>query len=151
MIRRPRRSTRTDTLFPYATLFRSDAPEGQSTDGDEDPPSSSSETTLAEEPATTATTESTEVTDQPDVEDDGGQAVVDDEQQADAPVGGDEDDEETVTTTEALTVSTPSAVLVEGDGTERAESPQTSTPVVTQSVEHPGTRHEPRHTGKEAQ
>src|SRR3546814_8777738 len=38
-----------------------DAPECQSTDGDEDPPSSSSETTLAEEPATTATTESTQV------------------------------------------------------------------------------------------
>src|SRR3546814_6059540 len=26
MIRRPRRSTRTDTLFPYTTLFRSPAP-----------------------------------------------------------------------------------------------------------------------------
>src|SRR3546814_2451697 len=26
MIRRPPRSTRTDTLFPYTTLFRSDAP-----------------------------------------------------------------------------------------------------------------------------
>src|SRR3546814_12673152 len=30
MIRRPPRSTRTDTLFPYTTLFRSDAvPEGR--------------------------------------------------------------------------------------------------------------------------
>src|SRR3546814_1942580 len=28
MIRRPPRSTRTDTLFPYTTLFRSDAAEG---------------------------------------------------------------------------------------------------------------------------
>src|SRR3546814_16538067 len=28
MIRRPPRSTRTDTLFPYATLFRSDRPAG---------------------------------------------------------------------------------------------------------------------------
>src|SRR3546814_17552226 len=28
MIRRPPRSTRTDTLFPYTTLFRSSAPEG---------------------------------------------------------------------------------------------------------------------------
>src|SRR3546814_18973747 len=27
MIRRPPRSTRTDTLFPYPTLFRSEAPE----------------------------------------------------------------------------------------------------------------------------
>src|SRR3546814_3056082 len=27
MIRRPPRSTRTDTLFPYTTLFRSDAPD----------------------------------------------------------------------------------------------------------------------------
>src|SRR3546814_6720944 len=27
MIRRPPRSTRTDTLFPYTTLFRSDRPE----------------------------------------------------------------------------------------------------------------------------
>src|SRR3546814_10325235 len=27
MIRRPPRSTRTDTLFPYTTLFRSDGPE----------------------------------------------------------------------------------------------------------------------------
>src|SRR3546814_14732858 len=27
MIRRPPRSTRTDTLFPYTTLFRSDFPE----------------------------------------------------------------------------------------------------------------------------
>src|SRR3546814_4121150 len=27
MIRRPPRSTRTDTLFPYTTLFRSDIPE----------------------------------------------------------------------------------------------------------------------------
>src|SRR3546814_12274353 len=57
-----------------------DAPECQSTDGDEDPPSSPSETTLAEEPATTATTESTQVTDQPDVEDEGGPEVVDDAQ-----------------------------------------------------------------------
>src|SRR3546814_11983978 len=28
MIRRPPRSTRTDTLFPYTTLFRSDLPRG---------------------------------------------------------------------------------------------------------------------------
>src|SRR3546814_1856664 len=28
MIRRPPRSTRTDTLFPYTTLFRSDSPAG---------------------------------------------------------------------------------------------------------------------------
>src|SRR3546814_9444861 len=28
MLRRPPRSTRTDTLFPYTTLFRSDATEG---------------------------------------------------------------------------------------------------------------------------
>src|SRR3546814_20425560 len=28
MIRRPPRSTRTDTLFPYTTLFRSDASDG---------------------------------------------------------------------------------------------------------------------------
>src|SRR3546814_13943105 len=28
MIRRPPRSTRTDTLFPYTTLFRSHRPEG---------------------------------------------------------------------------------------------------------------------------
>src|SRR3546814_16016062 len=28
MIRRPPRSTRTDTLFPYTTLFRSDGPQG---------------------------------------------------------------------------------------------------------------------------
>src|SRR3546814_6803026 len=32
MIRRPPRSTRTDTLFPYTTLFRSVACEGQRTD-----------------------------------------------------------------------------------------------------------------------
>src|SRR3546814_16767665 len=31
MIRRPPRSTRTDTLFPYTTLFRSDANGDQST------------------------------------------------------------------------------------------------------------------------
>src|SRR3546814_16490772 len=29
MIRRPPRSTRTDTLFPYTTLFRSDADKGE--------------------------------------------------------------------------------------------------------------------------
>src|SRR3546814_8433355 len=29
MIRRPPRSTRTDTLFPYTTLFRSGLPDGQ--------------------------------------------------------------------------------------------------------------------------
>src|SRR3546814_8669760 len=29
MIRRPPRSTRTDTLFPYTTLFRSQRPEGR--------------------------------------------------------------------------------------------------------------------------
>src|SRR3546814_7283317 len=39
MIRRPPRSTRTDTLFPYTTLFRS-------------PPSSSSPTPLVRDPAT---------------------------------------------------------------------------------------------------
>src|SRR3546814_10018483 len=32
MIRRPPRSTRTDTLFPYTTLFRSDAGEGAERD-----------------------------------------------------------------------------------------------------------------------
>src|SRR3546814_2739316 len=74
-----------------------------------------------------------------DVEDDGGQEVVDDEQQADAPVGGDEDDEEIVTTTEALTVSTTSDLLVEGDGTEGAESTTTSTTVVATSVDDSGT------------
>src|SRR3546814_16855466 len=31
MIRRPPRSTRTDTLFPYTTLFRSDAASARST------------------------------------------------------------------------------------------------------------------------
>src|SRR3546814_5524177 len=31
MIRRPPRSTRTDTLFPYTTLFRSSAGEGEET------------------------------------------------------------------------------------------------------------------------
>src|SRR3546814_19465097 len=30
MIRRPPRSTRTDTLFPYTTLFRSEAPQAES-------------------------------------------------------------------------------------------------------------------------
>src|SRR3546814_18709909 len=30
MIRRPPRSTRTDTLFPYTTLFRSDTSDGRS-------------------------------------------------------------------------------------------------------------------------
>src|SRR3546814_5613574 len=32
MIRRPPRSTRTDTLFPYTTLFRSNEPEGRRPD-----------------------------------------------------------------------------------------------------------------------
>src|SRR3546814_9578276 len=32
MIRRPPRSTRTDTLFPYTTLFRSDQNEGELAD-----------------------------------------------------------------------------------------------------------------------
>src|SRR3546814_19053881 len=32
MIRRPPRSTRTDTLFPYTTLFRSHVPAGQAHD-----------------------------------------------------------------------------------------------------------------------
>src|SRR3546814_3052575 len=32
MIRRPPRSTRTDTLFPYTTLFRSFVPEGRVVD-----------------------------------------------------------------------------------------------------------------------
>src|SRR3546814_11058296 len=32
MIRRPPRSTRTDTLFPYTTLFRSPLRQGQCTD-----------------------------------------------------------------------------------------------------------------------
>src|SRR3546814_2557100 len=36
MIRRPPRSTRTDTLFPYTTLFRS--PADQAADNDECPP-----------------------------------------------------------------------------------------------------------------
>src|SRR3546814_8394914 len=34
MIRRPPRSTRTDTLFPYTTLFRPDAGEERETRGD---------------------------------------------------------------------------------------------------------------------
>src|SRR3546814_18770823 len=33
MMRRPPRSTRTDTLFPYTTLFRSDSTEGVTFDG----------------------------------------------------------------------------------------------------------------------
>src|SRR3546814_7932254 len=33
MIRRPPRSTRTDTLFPYTTLFRSRPAEGAAADG----------------------------------------------------------------------------------------------------------------------
>src|SRR3546814_5758651 len=33
MIRRPPRSTRTDTLFPYTTLFRSNAQEGLDCEG----------------------------------------------------------------------------------------------------------------------
>src|SRR3546814_11019278 len=33
MIRRPPRSTRTDTLFPYTTLFRSDLPQGAADPG----------------------------------------------------------------------------------------------------------------------
>src|SRR3546814_6120212 len=33
MIRRPPRSTRTDTLFPYTTLFRSDRGEGEAHQG----------------------------------------------------------------------------------------------------------------------
>src|SRR3546814_17344948 len=33
MIRRPPRSTRTDTLFPYTTLFRSDAAKARAGDG----------------------------------------------------------------------------------------------------------------------
>src|SRR3546814_8362048 len=36
MIRRPPRSTRTDTLFPYTTLFRS--PEGREPAGERRPP-----------------------------------------------------------------------------------------------------------------
>src|SRR3546814_16881769 len=36
MIRRPPRSTRTDTLFPYTTLFRSDPPEVEKADSDSD-------------------------------------------------------------------------------------------------------------------
>src|SRR3546814_10225038 len=49
MIRRPPRSTRTDTLFPYTTLFRSErsvstrqgdvTPPGQHADTDREPPS----------------------------------------------------------------------------------------------------------------
>src|SRR3546814_13747000 len=35
MIRRPPRSTRPDTLFPYPTLFRSESGLGRVTDGDE--------------------------------------------------------------------------------------------------------------------
>src|SRR3546814_14135376 len=34
MIRRPPKSTRTDTLFPYTTLFRSPAPAGRGRDRD---------------------------------------------------------------------------------------------------------------------
>src|SRR3546814_18190622 len=34
MIRRPPRSTRTDTLFPYTTLFRSRTDEGRGRDGE---------------------------------------------------------------------------------------------------------------------
>src|SRR3546814_4181826 len=37
MIRRPPRSTRTDTLFPYTTLFRSRARRGAGRPGDRDP------------------------------------------------------------------------------------------------------------------
>src|SRR3546814_18775683 len=33
MIRRPPRSTRTDTLFPYTTLFRSPSAQGERRDG----------------------------------------------------------------------------------------------------------------------
>src|SRR3546814_11282139 len=40
MIRRPPRSTRTDTLFPYTTLFRSPSPTGQSQNQDQDQDSS---------------------------------------------------------------------------------------------------------------
>src|SRR3546814_1297580 len=36
MIRRPPRSTRTDTLFPYTTLFRSPCTDGQRATGDAD-------------------------------------------------------------------------------------------------------------------
>src|SRR3546814_7786282 len=36
MIRRPPRSTRTDTLFPYTTLFRSAGPRAVETEGDAD-------------------------------------------------------------------------------------------------------------------
>src|SRR3546814_13795154 len=35
MIRRPPRSTRTDTLFPYTTLFRSDRRAGQAAMGEQ--------------------------------------------------------------------------------------------------------------------
>src|SRR3546814_5856118 len=37
MIRRPPRSTRTDTLFPYTTLFRSDAAAGRQAFGQHAP------------------------------------------------------------------------------------------------------------------
>src|SRR3546814_7638347 len=37
MIRRPPRSTRTDTLFPYTTLFRSQHPARPARGGDRDP------------------------------------------------------------------------------------------------------------------
>src|SRR3546814_13683698 len=36
MIRRPPRSTRTDTLFPYTTLFRSDGEEDEHGEGEEE-------------------------------------------------------------------------------------------------------------------
>src|SRR3546814_15933343 len=37
MIRRPPRSTRTDALFPYTTLFRSEGPEGVAKAVDQSP------------------------------------------------------------------------------------------------------------------
>src|SRR3546814_11782253 len=42
MKRRPPRSTRNDTLFPYTTLFRSEAPSSPPTETKKDSPSTSS-------------------------------------------------------------------------------------------------------------
>src|SRR3546814_6087247 len=45
MIRRPPRSTRTDTLFPYTTLFRSSTPRCAATGTTTTPPSAAAPTT----------------------------------------------------------------------------------------------------------
>src|SRR3546814_11641762 len=49
MRRRPPRSTRTDTLFPYTTLFRSAAPSNQTDDGKHDSAAISSREAILEE------------------------------------------------------------------------------------------------------